>query len=110
MKVLVDECVPLKLVRVLTGHAFVTAQEKGWGSFKNGKLLALAEPEFDLFLTCDRNLQYQQNLQGRKISILLLATNHWPTLKGQASLVQAALEKVKPGELLTLEIPRNEEK
>ena len=110
MKVLVDECVPLKFVRLLTGHAFVTAQEKGWGSFKNGKLLALAEPEFDLFLTCDRNLQYQQNLKGRKIAILLLSTNHWPTLKGQASLVQAALEKVKPGEFVTVQIPLNEEK
>lgn len=55
MKVLVDECVPLKLVRLLTGHVSVTAREKGWGSFKNGQLLALAEPEFDLFLTCDRN-------------------------------------------------------
>jgi predicted nuclease of predicted toxin-antitoxin system len=108
--VLVDECVPFKLVRLLTGHAFVTAQEKGWGSFKNGKLLALAEREFDLFLTCDRNLQYQQNLRGRKISILLLSTNQWPTLKGQASLVQAAFEKVKPGEFLTVEIPLDMEK
>jgi len=62
VKVLVDECVPLKLVRLLTGHAFSTAQQKGWDGFTNGKLLALAEPEFDLFLTSDRNLQYQQNL------------------------------------------------
>ena len=66
MKVLVDECVPLKLVRLLTGHEFTTAQEKGWGSFKNGRLLALAEPAFELFLTSDRNLQYQQNLKGRQ--------------------------------------------
>jgi hypothetical protein len=49
--VLVDECVPVKLVRLLTGHQFTTAQVRGWGSFKNGKLLALAEAEFDLFLT-----------------------------------------------------------
>jgi hypothetical protein len=66
--VLVDECVPLKLVRLLTGHIFSTAQQKGWSGFKNGKLLTLAEPEFDLFLTSDRNLQYQQNLRGRKIT------------------------------------------
>lgn len=81
MKVLVDEGVPLKLVRLLTGHTFATAQQKGWGGFKNGRLLALAEPEFDLFLTSDRNVQYQQNLKGRKIAVLLLSTNHWPTLK-----------------------------
>ena len=105
MRVLVDECVPLKLVRLLTGHSFTTALEKGWGSFTNGRLLALAELEFDLFLTCDRNLQYQQNLKGRKIAILLLSTNHWPTLKMQVALVQIALEKVQPGEFHRVEIP-----
>ena len=106
MKVLVDECVPVKLVRLLAGHDFVTAQAQGWGSFKNGLLLALAEAEFDLFLTCDRNLQYQQNLQGRKIAILLLSTNHWPTLKRQADLVQSNLEKILPGQFVAVEIPR----
>lgn len=107
MKVLVDECVPLKLVRLLAGHAFNTAQQKGWDGFSNGRLLALAEPEFDLFLTSDRNLQYQQNLQGRKIAILLLSTNHWPTLKKQVPLVQAALDKIRPGEFLRVEIPKS---
>ncbi len=105
MKVLVDECVPLKLARSLTGHTFATAQQKGWGGFQNGKLLALAEPEFDLFLTSDRNLQYQQNLKGRKIAVLLLSTNHWPTLKKQAPLVQAALDKIRPNEFVRVEIP-----
>jgi hypothetical protein len=105
VNVLADECVPLKLLRLLSGHNFTTAQEKGWGSFKNGQLLALAESEFDLFLTCDRNLQYQQNLKGRKIAILLLSTNHWPTLKQHADLVQAALGKMKPSEFVTVEIP-----
>ena len=106
MKVLVDECVPLKLVRLLTGHEFTTALEKGWGSFKNGRLLTLAEPAFDSFLTCDRNIQYQQNLKGRQIAILMLTTNHWPTLKGQVALVQAALDKARPGEFVRVEIPR----
>jgi hypothetical protein len=67
----------------------------------------LAEPEFDLFLTSDRNLQYQQNLKGRKIAILLLSTNHWPTLKRHAGLVQAALGKISSGEFARLEIPKN---
>ena len=71
-----DECVPLKLVRLLTDHTFTTALERGWGSFTNGRLLILAEPEFDLFLTADRNIQYQQNLRGRKIAVLMLSTNH----------------------------------
>ena len=62
MKVLVDECVPLKLVRLLTGHEFTTAQEKGWGSFRNGRLLDLAEPAFDLFLTADRMRYEEQSI------------------------------------------------
>ena len=105
MKVLVDECVPLKLVRLLTGHTFTTAQQRDWGGFKNGRLLALAEPEFDLFLTSDRNLEYQQNLKGRNIAVLLLSTNHWPTLKKQVPLVQAALDKIRPNEFVRVEIP-----
>jgi predicted nuclease of predicted toxin-antitoxin system len=72
VKVLVDECVPAKLVRLLTNHIFSTARQKGWGSFSNGRLLGLAEVEFDLLLTCDQNLEYQQNLKGRKIGILLI--------------------------------------
>ena len=107
MKVLVDECVPLKLVRLLTGHSFATAQQQGWGGFKNGRLLALAEPEFDLFLTSDRNLQYQQNLKGRKIAVLLLSTNHWPTLKKHVPLVQAALDNIRPNEFVRVEIPKS---
>ena len=106
MKVLVDECVPLKLVRLLSGHAFSTAQQKGWDGYSNGKFLALAELEFDLFLTSDRNLQYQQNLKGRKIAILLLSTNHWPTLKKHVELVQSTLNKVSSGEFVRLEIPK----
>lgn len=101
-----DECVPLKLVRLLTGHTFETALTKGWGSFTNGRLLNLAESEFDLFFTSDSNLQYQQNLRGRQIAILLLSTNHWPTLKGQVAAVQVALDGVKPGEFVRVEILR----
>jgi hypothetical protein len=103
--VLVDECVPLKLVRLLTGHDCTTVLDKGWGSFTNGRLLALAEPEFDLFLTGDRNLEYQQNLKGRQIAILLLSTNHWPTLQRYVDLVQAALDKAQPAEFIRLAIP-----
>jgi len=86
---------------------FQHAQQKGWDGFSNGKLLAQAEPEFDLFLTSDRNLQYQQNLKGRKIAILLLSTNHWPTLKKHVELVQAALDKISSGEFARVEIPKN---
>ena len=57
------------------------------------------------YFTSDRNLQYQQNLKGRSIAILLLSTNHWPTLKKQVPLVQAALDKVRRGAFARVEIP-----
>ena len=106
MKVLVDECVPLKLLRLLQKHDFITARQRGWGSYKNGRLLALAESEFDAFLTADTNIQYQQNLRGRNIAILVLSTNHWPTLKGSSALIQETIDRLTPKAFVSLEIPK----
>ena len=80
----------------------------GWASTKNGKLLALAGQEFDVFLTADQNVRYQQNLKGRQIAILVLSTNLWPVLKRHVSWVQAALDRIRPGEFLELAIPSEE--
>ncbi len=60
MKVLLDECAPKYLKRVLTGHDVQTVQEIGWSGFENGDLLALAQTQFDVFITADKNLRYQQ--------------------------------------------------
>ena len=62
MNVLVDECVPKPLLKRLRSHTLRTAQEMGWASTKNGRLLALAGQKFDAFLTADQNVRYQQNL------------------------------------------------
>ena len=75
MRILLDECVPWPLHRLLSGHECTTAQRRGWGGFKNGALISLAEGEFDLFITADQNLRYQQNLAGRRLPILQLSTN-----------------------------------
>ena len=104
MKVLVDECVPRPLLKRLRGHVLRTAQEVGWASIKNGPLLRLAEAEFDVFLTADQNVRYQQNLKGRRIAVLALSTNLWPALRLQVGLVQAALDRIRPGEFLELAI------
>ena len=69
MRILLDECVPWPMHRLLTGHACSTVQDLGWGGIKNGDLLQRAEGEFDLFITSDQNLRYQQNLTGRRIAI-----------------------------------------
>lgn len=72
MRVLIDECLPKKLKRELAGHDVITVQEKGWSSKKNGELLRLLDGEFDLFLTADQNLEYQQNLSYTTVAIIVL--------------------------------------
>jgi hypothetical protein len=73
MKVLLDECVFRKFKNSLTGHDCRTVPEEGWAGKQNGELLAIAESSgFQVFLTLDRGLEYQQNLQGRNIAILLI--------------------------------------
>lgn len=71
MRVLLDECGPRKFKRELAEHQVLTVTEHGWSGIKNGKLLTLAEAEFDVFLTVDQNLKYQQNLTASRIAIIL---------------------------------------
>jgi hypothetical protein len=68
----------------------------------NGDLLAKAEHEFDLLVTTDQNLHYQQNLTGRKIAILVLPTTSWPKIKSHAAEIVAAIDRIKPGEYAIL--------
>jgi predicted nuclease of predicted toxin-antitoxin system len=72
MKVLLDECIDWRLSRDLTGHDVKTARQMGWSSIKNDELLALAAAEFDVFVTVDRNLSFQQNLIALPIAVVVL--------------------------------------
>ena len=74
MRILIDECAPRALRKYLTdrGHECRTVQEAGWSGKRNGELLSLAEVAFDVLVTVDTNLRYQQNLTGRKIAIVVL--------------------------------------
>ena len=72
MKVLLDECVDWRLSRAIVGHEIKTARQMGWQAIKNGKLLALASQTFDVFVTVDRNLPFQQNLAAWPIAIVVL--------------------------------------
>ncbi len=105
MKILLDECVPWPTFRLLTGHECRTAQQCGWGGFKNGQLLLRAEAEFDVFITCDQNLRYQQNLSGRTIAILELSTNSLRRITAAAETIRSAIAQLKPGEFRALQIP-----
>lgn len=75
MRILVDECVPRQIVQFFQNDEIHTVPELGWSGIKNGELIKLAEAKFDIFITSDRNLRYQQNLTDRKISIVELSTN-----------------------------------
>jgi len=105
MKILLDECVPWPMHRLLTGHECRTAQQCGWGGLKNGQLLQKAENEFDLFITSDQNLRYQQNLGERKIAILELSTNKLRRIETAVETVRSAVAQIKPGEFKRLHIP-----
>jgi hypothetical protein len=69
----------------------------------NGDLLAKAEHEFDLFITTDQNLQYQQNLKGRRIAILVLPTTNWPKIQSHTAEIESAVEQIQPGAYVALE-------
>lgn len=97
MKVLFDVSTPRPLRRPLHGVETRTAQEEGWDLLRNGDLLRLAETRFDVFITSDQNLKYQQNLAGRKLAIVVLCTNHLPTIMKLAPKVNEALRHLKPG-------------
>ena len=74
------------------------------GGIKNGELLQRAETEFDLFITSDQNIRYQQNLAGRSIAILELSTNDIDRIKGSAALIQATIGRIQPNEFKRLDI------
>ena len=99
MKVLLDVCTPVQVRHALAGHEVRTAQKLGWGELENGALLAAAEAAgFEVFVICDKNLRYQQNLAGRGLAIIELWTNHRPTLERHFELIRAAVESIPLGE------------
>lgn len=72
MRILIDECLDWRLCKTLVGHQCLSVVEKGWSGFTNGQLLRLAEREFDVFLTGDRNLAFQQNLTQFDLAVIVL--------------------------------------
>lgn len=98
MRILFDQGTPAPLRRVLAEHHVSIAFELGWSTLENGELLERAEGQFDLLITTDQNLRYQQNLAGRRLAILVLPTTNWLEIRKHPSEVLAAVNAVKPGE------------
>lgn len=102
MRILLDQGTPAPLRRELIGHSVATAYEMGWSAVTNGELLKAVESEFDILVTTDRNLRYQQNLIGRRLAILVLPTTSWPRIQLHVDEIGAALQKLRPGEILEM--------
>ena len=95
---LFDHNVPVPLRRYLLGHEVRTAAKLGWRELKNGDLLdAAQEAGFDVMVTGDKNLSYQQNLSGRTLALVVLSIIDWNRLKLNPSPVSAAVDRAKPG-------------
>ena len=99
MRVLLDECVPRALRGDISGHEVKTVAEMGWAGVKNGELLRHAAAEFDLFLTVDRKLQYQQNFQGVSIAVIVIhaPSNDIAVLRPLMPAVLAAIGDARAG-------------
>jgi uncharacterized protein DUF5615 len=102
MRLLLDECVPKRLRRELPGHEVRTVQEAGWAGVKNGALLRAADGLFDVLLTVDQGVQYQQNLAGLRISIVVMVapSNDIDDLRPLLPLVVIAAVQIQPGQVI----------
>src|ERR1700686_1525811 len=106
MLVLFDHGVPAPLVPYLIDHTVVKARDRGWDRLSNGDLLAEAERAgFEVFLTADKNIRYQQNLAGRKIAVVVLSTPQWPLVKLHTEKTAAAVNSATPGSYAEVHIP-----
>jgi hypothetical protein len=109
MNVLLDECAPRALKRYLasSGHMCSTVQEQGWSGIRNGELLGLAEGQFEVFVTVDANLRYQQNLAGRNIAVIVIrsTSNRLEYLRPHFAACLSALWAIRSGQVIQIGSP-----
>src|ERR1022692_4703039 len=98
MLILFDQATPVPIGPYLEGHTVRTAAQQGWDKLRNGDLLNAAEDAgFDILLTTDKNMRYQQNLAGRKIAVVVLGQQQWPRLRPHVQRVVEAVNAALPG-------------
>ena len=106
MLILFDQGTPVSIRDALTGHTVKTAYEQGWATLLNGELLRAAEGAgFDVLVTTDSNLPYQQNLADRKLAVVILKSHRWPQLQRALPQIVLAIEKSKPGSWVEVPAP-----
>jgi hypothetical protein len=106
MRVLFDQATPVPIRSFLVGHTVSTAAQLHWNRLRNGELLTVAENAgFEVFLTTDKNLRYQQNMAGRTIAIVVIGVQQWPALQPHVELVVTAVNAATPGSFTEIQIP-----
>lgn len=109
MRILFDNGTPNPIARSLAGHQIAFARQIGWHELKNGELLRQAEDAgFDLLLTSDRNMVFQQNLSGHKIAIIVLGNQQWPNVRLHLDRIAAVVEAATPGSFTEVKIPHRD--
>ena len=107
MLVLLDHGTPRGIARALKGHIIKEAKAQGWDTLSNGDLLKAAEEAgFEVLLTTDTNLPYQQNLEGRKLAVVILTKNRWSLVRPMMRQIADAVNAARPGTCTMVEIPR----
>lgn len=105
MKILFDQGTPVPLRQFLTAHTVSTAYELGWSTLKNGDILTTAEANgYEVFVTTDQNLRYQQNLSHRTIAIVILSSTSWPRIERVISDVVASIDSASLGSFIEVSI------
>jgi hypothetical protein len=106
MRILFDQATPVPIRAYLERHVVSTASQQGWHTLTNGDLLTVAEAAgFDVLLTTDKNLRYQQNLATRKIAIVVLGHQQWPHLRPHVQRVVEAINTAVHGSYVEVDIP-----
>ena len=99
MKILFDQGTPVPLRRNLSGHLVDTVSERDWSGLGNGDLIDIADYEgYDVLITTDQNMRYQQNLAGRHLTVVVLLSTSWPNIQLKVKEISAVLEETRPGE------------
>ena len=105
MKILFDQGTPVPLRRHLTGHTVDTAFELGWSDLRNGELLDVAEREgYEVLVTTDQQMRFQQNLSGRRWGVAVLLSTSWPRIQSRVAAIVSGIEEVSVGEFYDVAI------
>ena len=106
MLILLDHGTPRPLRAYLPGHTIHAAAQMGWHLLPDGTVLTMAEEAgYDLLITPDQRIRYQQNLANRKIAILVLMKNDWSLIRPHVDDINAAIDRIQPGDCVEIEIP-----